>query len=79
MAIKLGKWTKGTVATNVYERHDGLRIHGNGLIKPTVGDIEKPDYKVFKFCIKLVGGRPTRAMMHYANLYYPALTEEPKS
>ena len=71
MAIKLGKWTKGEVAKSVYERCDGLRIHGHGIIKPYKKDIIEADFIKLSFCIKLVGGRRTRAMMHYANIYHP--------
>ncbi|MGR3179871.1 MAG: hypothetical protein ACUZ8E_17665 [Candidatus Anammoxibacter sp.] len=70
MAIKLGRWEKGKVAKSVYERCDGLKIHGAGLIKPVGADIVLADYTKLQFCIKLVGGRRTRAMMHYANLYH---------
>jgi len=76
MIKKLGFWKKYAMVP-VYERSDGLKVHTLGRVAVKDGPeqgvykhylIKQSDIEYFR---KIVGGKRHRALMAYANFYYP--------
>lgn len=65
-----GKWKRARCSA-VYERCDGLRIHTQGLIRTRQGGVLCVDSRVLEKFVKIVGGRRHRALMAYANEFWP--------